>query len=251
MSKVKILVVEDEIIIADNLCDILEDLGYEVLEPAISYTEALERLKEEEPDLALLDIQLAGNRDGIDLAWKIKDDFNIPFIFLTSNADAATVDRAKKVNPPAYLLKPFDKNDLYTSIEIALFNYSNSTTAQPNESLSEESTSEDIILKDAIFVKHKQLFKKVKFSDILFIQSEHVYVKIISANQQEYLIRSSLLKIEERLPNHFLKVHRSYIVNLHCVDAVGNINLKIGKHEIPFGKGYRAELLNRIDILKN
>lgn len=250
MSKVKILIVEDEIIIADNLCDILEDLGYEVLEPAISYTEALERLEEEQPDLALLDIQLAGNRDGIDLAWKIRDDYNIPFIFLTSNADPATVNRAKKVNPPAYLLKPFNKNDLYTSIEIALFNYSKSTTAQPNEMLSEEAANEDIILKDALFVKHKQLFQKVKFSDILFIQSEHVYVKIISANQQEYLIRSSLSNLEERLPKYFLKVQRSYIVNLHSIDAVGHLNLKIGQHEIPFGKGYRAELLNKIDILK-
>ena len=111
------MVVEDEIVIADNICMILEDLGYEVLEPAINYEEALETIKEDVPDLAILDIQLGGRRDGIDLAWKIKEDYSFPFIFLTSNADAATVERAKKVAPPSYLVKPFNKDDLFTSIE--------------------------------------------------------------------------------------------------------------------------------------
>lgn len=120
MGKVKIQVVEDEIVIADNICTILEKLGYDVLEPVINYSEAITQLEEERPDLCLLDIQLAGNKDGIDLAWKIKEDFNIPFIFLTSNADPRTVGRAKELAPPAYLVKPFNKDDLYTSIEIVL-----------------------------------------------------------------------------------------------------------------------------------
>ncbi|BDS15281.1 response regulator [Aureispira anguillae] len=246
MGKIKILVVEDEIIIADNICDILEELGYEVLEPAVSYTEALEILQVEQPDLALLDIQLAGRRDGIDLAWKIKEDYDIPFIFLTSNADPVTVDRAKKVSPPAYLLKPFDRNDLFTSIEIALYNYSKNNTA---EIAAEEAgqKEEEIILKDALFIKHKQSFQKIVFEDILFLKSEHVYVRIVLKNNKEYLIRSSLAKFIMRLPKYFFKIHRSYAVNLNQLESIGLINLKMGKHELPFGKGYRAELLKKVN----
>ncbi|MGB0430024.1 MAG: response regulator, partial [Bacteroidia bacterium] len=134
MAKVKILVVEDEIVIADNICDSLDELGYEVCEPAINYTEAVELLEAEKPDIAILDIQLAGSKDGIDLAWKIKEDYDIPFIFLTSNADPRTVDRAKKLTPPAYLIKPFVKDDLYTSIELALYNhYGNSFSKNEEE----------------------------------------------------------------------------------------------------------------------
>lgn len=125
MSKVKILVVEDEIIIADNICDTLTDLGYETLEPAINFTEAVELIESESPDIAILDIQLSGQKTGIDLARKINEDYNFPFIFLTSNSDTVTLNEAKKLMPPAFLVKPFSKEELYTSIEIALYNFSN------------------------------------------------------------------------------------------------------------------------------
>ncbi len=245
MGKIKILVVEDEIIIADSICDQLEALGYEVLEPAISYTEALETLEREKPDLAILDIQLAGKRDGIDLAWKIKDHFAIPFIFLTSNAAPATVERAKKVNPPAYLLKPFGKNDLFTSIEIALFNFSQNHSGNLGKTAPNDN---NIVLKDALFVKYKQTFQKVKFADILFLKSEHVYVRLVLSNQKEYLIRNSLAKFTTQLPAYFFKIHRSYVVNLNQLETIGNVNLKMGTHDLPFGKGYRAALLKKMAI---
>lgn len=85
---------EDEVVIADNICMILEDLGYELLEPAINYDEALETIQNNQPDIAILDIQLGGRKDGINLAWKIKEDYDLPFIFLTSNSDTATLERA-------------------------------------------------------------------------------------------------------------------------------------------------------------
>ena len=95
MSKTKIGIVEDEVIIADNLSQILEKLGYEVIEPASTYDEGLSMLQNDQPDIVLLDVHLNNKKDGIDLAWKVKDEFDIPFIFLTANADAATVERAK------------------------------------------------------------------------------------------------------------------------------------------------------------
>ena len=77
MNKVKIVVVEDEIIIADNICEALTDLGYDVAEPAITYSEALETIEEFKPDLAMLDIQLSGKKDGIDLAEIINEKLHL------------------------------------------------------------------------------------------------------------------------------------------------------------------------------
>lgn len=240
MSKVKILVVEDEIVIADSICDTLETLGYEPMEVAINYTEALQALEEELPDLVMLDIQLAGSKDGIDLAWKIKEDYGLPFIFLTSNADKGTIDRAKLLSPPAYLVKPFSKDDLYTSIELALFNSDNSAETSTN--------TQNAVLKDAIFVKDKNLFHKVKFDDILFAKSEHVYVELYTTQGKNHLIRTTMNAFSERLPENFFRVHRSYTVNLNHLDTINSLYVVIANEEIPIGKAYRDQLMQLIRI---
>lgn len=241
MTQVKILVVEDEIIIADNICIILEDLGYEVLEPAINYEEALETIEAEGPDIAILDIQLGGRKDGIDLALKINQGFNFPFIFLTSNSDAMTVERAKNVNASAYLVKPFNKEDLYTSIELALHNY-----AERKGNLKTE--DEDLLIKDAIFVKEKHLFHKVKLSDILYLKSDHVYVEVHTIHDKRHLIRGSLTSLSERLPKNFYRTHRSYTINVDYMEAINSAFVMIKEKQIPIGKSYRDDFLKKIRV---
>src|SRR4051812_29579950 len=118
MAKTKICIVEDEILIAMDIASTLRELGYDVTEIASNYTTAIEIIEAEKPDLILLDIQLDGHKDGIDLAWKVKKEYDIPFIFLTANSDAATLEKAKPVNAQGYLVKPFRGTDLHTSIEI-------------------------------------------------------------------------------------------------------------------------------------
>ncbi len=242
MSKMKILIVEDEIVIADNIARILENLGYEVLEPAINYSEALETVEEELPDLCILDIQLAGSKDGVDLAWKLKEDYDLPFIFLTSNADPRTVERAKKLKPPAYLVKPFNRDDLYTSIEMALYNH------QSAEPTTEKPDAEQIRIKDAVFVKDKDLFHKVRFADILFVKSDHVYVELYTKDQKKFLVRSSMNDFVDGLPGSFFRTHRSYAVNLDHLDAINSLNVHIGEQRIPIGKTYREELLKAVQL---
>lgn len=243
MDKVRILVVEDEIVIADNICDILEELGYDVLEPAINYSEAITTIEDEKPDLALLDIQLAGKKDGIDIARKIKETYNFPFIFLTSNADPRTIERAKHLNPPAYLVKPFNRDDLYTSIELALFNYSKKTSH-----LELNNKTDDLMIKDAIFIKNKNMFYKVLIKDIIFLKSDHVYIEVYTTNGEKYLIRDTLTHQTEKLPKNFFRSHRSYTVNLDYLEAINSMKIIASGHEIPIGKNYRSELMNRIRI---
>lgn len=242
MSKVKILIVEDEIVIAENIRAVLDKLGYEVLEPAIHYTEALETLERDKPDLAILDIQLGGAKDGIDLAWKIKEDYDLPFIFLTSNADPRTVERAKKLSPPAYLVKPFNRDDLYTSIEIALYNF------KGIKKEANEEEQEQVFIKDSIFIKSKNLFHKVKFGDIQFIKSDLMYLQIHTTGKKSHLIRATMNRFCKTLPKNFFRVHRSYTVNLDHLEAINSASILIGKEEIPIGKNYRDELMKMVRI---
>ncbi len=92
MSKVKVMVVEDELVIAMNICDLLEELGYEVTEPITNYDDAKAFLKEEKPDIVLLDIQIAGDKTGIDIANHIRSYYDIHCIYLTSNTDKRTLN---------------------------------------------------------------------------------------------------------------------------------------------------------------
>lgn len=246
MSLIKIGVVEDEAVIADHICDTLEALGYTVTEPALNYTEAIQMIEDERPDLLLLDIQLAGKKDGIDVARKVRETYDIPFIFLTANADAATVQRAKEVNPPAYLVKPFNKEDLFAAIEICLNNASQSKTAEPMAKAA--SNSEEFAIKDALFIKDGNSYRKVRFSDILYLKSEHVYVEVITRGKN-LLVRTSMKEFLPKFSNaNFFQVHRSYVVNLDKVVGIDATTLEVGTEQIPVAKNYRTELLQKLNL---
>src|SRR5690349_1902113 len=103
----KILVVEDEPSIAEYIHYLLTRMDYEVRAVASNYREALEKIRETDPDLVLIDISLGAAPDGVDLAAEVRKSFNRPFIFVTSHTDSETLERAKQVNPDGYLTKPF------------------------------------------------------------------------------------------------------------------------------------------------
>lgn len=121
---IKILVVEDESIVAKDIQNTLIRLGYEVPATASSAASAYEKLEQVQPNLVFLDIKLKGEEDGIDIAAHIKEKYNIPVIFLTSYVDQETLDRAKFTEPYGYIVKPFNESDLKTTVEMALFKYS-------------------------------------------------------------------------------------------------------------------------------
>ena len=121
MSKIKVLVVEDESLVAKDIQNMLLGLGYDVLDVVATGEEALLKINRIEPDLVLMDIVLKGEIDGITAAEKIWDDFSIPVIYLTAYADETTLARAKVTEPFGYILKPFDERELQTTIEMAFY----------------------------------------------------------------------------------------------------------------------------------
>ncbi len=116
----RILIVEDERITAEDLRDILTDLGYTVTASVSSGADAIAKAEETAPDLALMDIRIKGDMDGTETARVLRERFNIPVIYLTAHADSATVSRAKSAEPLGYITKPFQEAELHASIEIAL-----------------------------------------------------------------------------------------------------------------------------------
>ncbi len=117
---VKILVVEDEVIIGMGIRKSLKNLGYTVTAVVESGENGLEQAAEMQPDLVLMDITLKGEIDGIEAADQIRCRFNIPVVFLTAHTDVSTLERAKKAEPFGYIVKPFEERELHTTVEIAL-----------------------------------------------------------------------------------------------------------------------------------
>lgn len=122
-EKIKIFVVEDEIIAAESLTCDLQQLGYEVVGKTNSAEKAIEKIQQLQPDLVLLDIKIGGNVDGIELARELNKIFPIPIVYLTAYADSDTLQRAMKTSPYGYIVKPYKKQDLATTISIALQKY--------------------------------------------------------------------------------------------------------------------------------
>ncbi len=243
MKHLKIGIVEDDLLIAESIASALKQIGYQPVKPVRSYADALKMIEAESPDLLIIDITLVGEEDGVDLALKINKDFGIPFIFLTAYSDAATVNRAKKANPYAYLVKPFTENDLFTSVEIAFNNYNHQVkTIRQNK-------HEEGYLKDILFIKEGSLFHKVNVSDILYVESENVYLNIYTV-KKHFLSRIKLDEfINECANGEFIRVHRSYAVNVKHLEAVNSLSVTVAGKEIPVHNTYRQELLQRIKSL--
>jgi DNA-binding LytR/AlgR family response regulator len=243
MSVLKIGIVEDELVIARTILNTLGELGYSHCGPAINYTEALEMLEQDKPDLVLLDIQLSGKKDGIDVAEKLNELYPIPFIFLTANSDGETIDRAKKVRPHAYIVKPFTKEELFAAIEIAFSNFAGSRSGAK----SDQATSHPV--KEYLFIRDGYVFRKIFFNDLLYLESDANYVTLHLKQDKKVMVRSTLNDFIEQLDmRKFIRIHRSYSVNMHLIDDVFPTEVSVNGIKIPVGKSYKEELFKALGI---
>jgi PAS domain S-box-containing protein len=151
MSKITVVVVEDELIVAKDIQNNLIKLGYDVPATASNAAGAMEKINEIKPDLVFLDIKLKGDIDGIQIAAMIKETYNIPVIFLTSYVDKATLDRAKVTEPYGYIVKPFNESELQSTVEMALYKFKKDQETKDNKERFESALSsvdEGIIICD-------------------------------------------------------------------------------------------------------
>ncbi|SNT36718.1 two component transcriptional regulator, LytTR family [Ekhidna lutea] len=231
MSKASIVVVEDEPLIADDILDTLERHGYEVVSTFFNGKKVLEFFEDNAPDLAILDVNIDGTMDGIELSKHLK----VPFIFLTSYYDQKTLDRAKQVNPSGYIVKPFNERDLIANVEIAL----SRRKEKPADSKAPEK----------LFLKNGQEIISVMSSDIVYVEAFDNYANVFT-EKEKFIISHTLKSVEGKLlPFGFMRVHRSYLINFAHVDSLSEGYVFLKGHKVQIGKSYRKDFIESLSML--
>jgi DNA-binding LytR/AlgR family response regulator len=252
MGNVSVLVVEDENIVAKDIQQSLLKMGYKVIGTASSGEKAKEILKENQPDIILMDIMLKGNMSGIDTAEYVKDIYDLPVIFLTAYADENTLSKAKITEPYGYILKPFKEIDLHTSIEMALYKHKKtSELKKENEiyaTLLDGNNSADFL-----FIRAKAKLVKIKMVDLFYVEALKDYVTFHTASG-DYTIHATMKDIEQKLPGkQFIRVHRSFIIRIDRIvsleQAQGILYLENDTNPISIGGSYKDELLKRLNFV--
>jgi two-component system, LytTR family, response regulator LytT len=228
-----ILIAEDEAIIAESLYQVLLELGYNPAEPAYSSAEAIECIDLLRPDIALVDIHIGEQFSGFEVAaaLNLKE---IPFIFVTALYDKETVKRASEFNPAAYLVKPFNKENLFTTIELALSKQSSSKNI--NDSIPEN-----------IFIKNGTQTISISPADITYIEADGKYVSINLISGKKHLLRVNLNEIIQDLKvDSLVQVHKSFIINIVHIKAIKYDEIMVNNFSIPIGRNYRDDFKKKI-----
>ncbi len=250
MAKVKILIVEDESIVAKDLQSSLKKLGYNVAGTVNSGEKALKEIENEKPDLILMDIMLKDKMTGIEAANIIKEKYGLPVIFITAYADDNTLGKAKIIEPYGYIIKPFKEKELQTTIELAIYKHEKDEEVKKERDLY-HSIIENKESKDSIFVRADYRLNKINFDDIFYVEALKDYV-VINTSDNSYTTHTTMKEMVRILPEKdFVRIHRSFIVNLNKIFSIKYPDLVIeGKMKVlPIGGLYRKELYGRLNLI--
>jgi len=235
MSGAGLLIIDKDNLHAIKLREQLTELGYNTLDIIDNPREALAAYYASEPDLVIINTTIEHNIDGVEIAEKICNDnaCSEPIIFTTIDNSPQTFERAKRIKPCAYLIKPFDKYIIKYAIELALFTFSGGVKHVPEKNL-----ETGVFEKESLYIKKTKKVIRVPLKTILYIEVESKYSTVFT-KLGKFLIRISLNELMELLPqNIFLRVHRNYIVNREEITEfdfeeytvhVENISLPIGR----------------------
>ena len=243
----KILMVEDDMIIAADISMQLTKLGYEVVGINTRGEDALNTIENNRPDIVVMDIILTAKMNGIEAARIILEKFQVPVVFLTSNSDDATFQQALTAKPYAFISKPFQKSNLERTLKLALQRIAVERESEPVI----ESTDHVSTMDDRLFIRHKDQMVKVLLSEILYAEADRNYCKI-HTEKQTYLLSVPLRNIESQLPaTHFFRVHRSFVVNLKKIDAISEYHeyLTIQSHQVPISRRSKEEVIKHLKMI--
>jgi two-component system response regulator LytT len=250
MAKTKILIVEDENIVAKDLESILQDLGYKVIGIVSNAIDAITMTALHKPNLVLMDIMIKGKTSGIEAAKEIKSKYDIPVVFLTAYADDKTIDNAKDAFPYGYIIKPFKEKELETTIEMAINKYDEDKNVKKERDLYHSLISQKTS-NDSIFIRADYKLNKVKYEEIFFIEALKDYV-VINTVDNVFTTHTTMKEMVRVLPDdQFVRVHRSFIVRLDKIFSIKYPDLIIeGKMKvIPIGGLYRKELYDKLNLI--
>lgn len=238
-----ILIIEDEALYADQLQMVVESLGYNVCGVIDNAEEALRILEVANPDMAIIDINLSGEMNGLELGKWIKRFKEIPIIYVTSYQDTEYFNQAKALSAYAFLEKPINKEQLARTIALGFQFYQ-----QQNDKQSDKKSVEK---KPELMIKIKAKYIKINQKDIAFIEAEDKYCNIHLDDGTVYVERTSLKDINNKLaPEMFAQTHRSYIVNLEKVRETdtADFTINVNQQHIPLGNTYKEYFLKKFGV---
>lgn len=226
IPSIKILIVEDEVLIAETISLYLKERGYMTTDLVISYNEAIQSLNKNKPDIALIDIRLFGQQSGLDLATTIQQEHaGIAIIFITSQYDERILQKALELNPNGYLVKPIQKESLWTTVELA---YAKMNSFKEADAIKFSDGSK------TYYLQHNQ---------IKYISAEHIYSIVYTTHLGELTLRLPLNEIINLLDSeNFIRCHRSYIVNKRFVSHFDANSFYIDKTIIPISRSNKAQV---------
>lgn len=258
-EKVNILIVEDESIVALDLASGLEHDGYNIAGIADNAEEAQQLFSDNEVDIVLMDVNIIGEKDGIDTAIEILKQKAVPIIYLTAFTDATTIERIKQTHPAAFLSKPYSLTNVRIAIDLAVNNFAVSREQQStgkiipldkDGSRSTGSPEKEMILRmhDHIFVKHNYAFVKLKLSELQYIEADNNYTSIVTADKK-FLLRLSLNQLLEKINYKALvRIHRSYAVNINAIQSFNEQEVEVNQQHLPIGRNYKEEFMKQFDF---
>lgn len=227
-SKFRVLIVEDELIIAEMLKEMLDALGYSVAGIAADCPSALKYIEEDSSiNFAICDINLNAEDTGINLGKLIHEKYRFPFIYLTSYFDKKTLRDASETQPSGYLIKPFTEADIASTLMVV------ESRTHPK--------SRELTFKDG------HVTVKVVVDEIQYIESDGNYVTLFTDSQKLFL-RNSLEGVLTEVNNpRFRRVHRSYAVNLDQVKSFSSQFLQLPLEKVPLSRKYKNEIIALLD----
>ena len=213
MSKLTVLVVEDEFLVATDIEESLEILGYNVQNTVPTGAAAIKEVEKNLPDVILMDIMLKGDMTGIDAATEIRKRHNVPIIYLTANADISTIEKAKVSLPYGYIIKPFTEKDLQTNIEIARFKFENDLRSKMESDQYNRFFKSSDEKKSQLIIEGEHGLEKINPEEVYFVCKSDEGA-IIGLAEDDLVSVKGIDYLQERLPkDRFLRVSDTYLVN--------------------------------------
>ena len=243
-ADLSILIVEDDFSFSLELEMLVKNIGYTVLASVDNSAKALEYIFADQPDLILMDVDINGKLTGIELAEKIQN-LDIPILFITSFKQSDIYHRAKQTNFIGYMVKPVEEYSLRSSIELAINNLSLKNNIPPTEVTA-------FPFKKDLFFKKKGVFKKIRIDQIHFIEAHGNY-SITNTMDDKLTTSLSLSELEIILKDHyFMRVHRSYVINLQKITTLDIVNNKvwIGQQIVPISRANKMKLIEAVRLLQ-
>lgn len=250
MKKVDILLVEDINSIEIDVQNRLAELNYKVNSIVTSAQHAFEAIEKRKPDIVLMDIHLEGKYNGVEAASIIQKDYDLPVLFLSSETDFEILQQISDTQAYGFIEKPFQKAVLFANVELALNNHQNNSMQEKSNTKFGEA-KKSVANNQSIFIRVDYKIKKIDYEHILFVEAMRDYVTIYT-DKEKFITHTTMKNMLDKLPSdYFLRIHRSYIINLNKIDSLKYPDLFLEGHakSVPIGGHYKKRLFDTLNIM--